>query len=189
VKVTKEPADGVKRENCAIVLVRNRITTIAVRMVKGAASPAPCTIIAKPKKKLIAGAMLARVDATVCARESSFRRRRVSPPVFRLDTVSLADICAPGQLVLQSPPIPKYRRRGRSLHRAIWPPTVGSEILQGSCREIVLSLPHRTLGDISLTRRQLSRERRAYLSCAAWSAAAVVSEVTTGALFHSASSS
>src|ERR1700744_1990271 len=71
VKVTNEPADGVKRENCAIVLVRNRITTIAVRMVKGAASPAPCTIIAKPKKKLIAGAMLARVDATVWPRESS----------------------------------------------------------------------------------------------------------------------
>jgi hypothetical protein len=64
VKVTNDPADEVKRENCAIVLVRKRITIIAVRMVRGAAIPAPCTITAKPKKKLIAGAMLARVDAT-----------------------------------------------------------------------------------------------------------------------------
>src|ERR1700690_2620544 len=92
VKVTKEPADGVKRENCAIVLVRNRITTIAVRMVMGAASPAPCTITAKPKKKLIAGAMLARVDATIWPRESAFRRSLVSPPVCRPDTASLTDI-------------------------------------------------------------------------------------------------
>ena len=68
-----------KRENCAMVLVRKRIAIIAVRMVKGAASPAPCTITAKPKKKLIAGAMLARVDATIWLRESASRRNRVSP--------------------------------------------------------------------------------------------------------------
>src|SRR5580700_6047584 len=42
VKVTNDPADGVKRENCAIVFVRNKITIIAVRMVNGAAIPAPC---------------------------------------------------------------------------------------------------------------------------------------------------
>src|SRR5882757_517970 len=95
VKVTNDPAEGVKRENCAIVLVRNRITTIAVRMVNGAASPAPCTIIAKPKKKLIAGAMLARVDATMWLRESSFRRRRVPPLTWGMDTVSFADINVP----------------------------------------------------------------------------------------------
>src|ERR1700722_13122019 len=62
VNVTKDPVDGVNRENSAIVLVRKRITAIAVRMVRGAASPAPCTITPKPNKKLIAGAILARVD-------------------------------------------------------------------------------------------------------------------------------
>src|SRR6266567_4187372 len=59
VKVTNDPVDGVKRENCAIVLVRNRMTNIAARIVKGAASPAPRTMTEKPKKKLMAGAMLA----------------------------------------------------------------------------------------------------------------------------------
>src|SRR5487761_1185291 len=93
VKVTNEPVDGVKRENCAMVLVRNRIATIAVRMVKGAASPAPCTITAKPKKKLIAGAMLARVEATIWPRESAFRCNLVSLPFCRLDTVLLTDMC------------------------------------------------------------------------------------------------
>jgi hypothetical protein len=34
-------------------------------MLKGDATPAPRTMTAKPKKKLIAGAMLARVDATM----------------------------------------------------------------------------------------------------------------------------
>jgi hypothetical protein len=65
VKVTKDPVDGVNRENCEMVFVRKRMTTIAVKMVKGAASPAPRTITVKPKKKLIAGAMLARVVATI----------------------------------------------------------------------------------------------------------------------------
>ena len=78
VKVTNEPVDGVKRENWAIVLVRNRMTNIAARMVKGAARPAPRTITEKPKKKLIAGAILARVVATIWLSESAFRRRRVS---------------------------------------------------------------------------------------------------------------
>ena len=65
VKVTNDPVDGVNRENCEMVFVRKRMTTIAVKMVKGAASPAPRTITVKPKKKLIAGAMLARVVATI----------------------------------------------------------------------------------------------------------------------------
>src|ERR1700677_404971 len=65
VNVTKDPVEGVKRENSAMVLVRKRITTIAVRTVRGAASPAPCTMTANAKKKLIAGAMLASVDATM----------------------------------------------------------------------------------------------------------------------------
>jgi hypothetical protein len=34
-------------------------------MLRGAAIPTPCTMTAKPKKKLIAGAILARVDATM----------------------------------------------------------------------------------------------------------------------------
>lgn len=65
VKVTNDPEDGVNRENCEMVFVRKRMATIAVKMVKGAASPAPRTITLKPKKKLIAGAMLARVVATI----------------------------------------------------------------------------------------------------------------------------
>jgi hypothetical protein len=65
VNVTNDPADGMNRENCEIVFVRNKITTMAVRMVRGAAIPAPLTITAKPKKKLIAGAILASVDATM----------------------------------------------------------------------------------------------------------------------------
>jgi hypothetical protein len=64
-KVTNDPVEGINRENCAMVFVRKRMTTIAVKMVKGAASPAPRTITVKPKKKLIAGAMLARVAATI----------------------------------------------------------------------------------------------------------------------------
>src|ERR1700679_3201655 len=58
-------------------------------------------------------------------------------------------------------------------------------ILQGDCPLSAASDSRRHFLDATA----LSRERRAYLSCAAWSAAAVVSEVTTGALFHSASSS
>ena len=50
VNVTQEPADGVNRENRATVLVRNKMTTIATSIVKTAATPAPCTITAKPKK-------------------------------------------------------------------------------------------------------------------------------------------
>src|ERR1700733_676730 len=85
VKVTNDPAEGVKRENCAMVFVRNRITSIAVRMLKGAATPAPFTMTAKPKKKLIAGAILARGDATMGLAESAFRRSRVSLPPCWLD--------------------------------------------------------------------------------------------------------
>src|ERR1700722_3490363 len=94
VKVTKDPADGVNRENSAIVLVRKRITTIAVRMVSGAANPAPCTMTAKPKKKLIAGAMLARVDETMWLALSALLRRRFSPALVAIGSVSLAGIAS-----------------------------------------------------------------------------------------------
>jgi hypothetical protein len=99
VKVTNDPVDGVKRENCAIVFVRNRMTNMAARMVKGAASPAPRTMTEKPKKKLMAGAMLARVVATIWLSESTLRRSRTSP-VFGLDVVSLTGMALPGSKVV-----------------------------------------------------------------------------------------
>src|SRR5580698_2216358 len=92
VNVTNDPVDGVRLENSAIVFVRKRITIIAVRMVKGAASPAPCTMTAKPKKKLIAGAMLARVDETMWLAVSASRRRRLSPTIFAAGSVLFANM-------------------------------------------------------------------------------------------------
>src|ERR1700728_1435361 len=92
VKVTNEPGEGAKRENCAMVLVRKRMTTVAVSMVRGAASPAPCTIKAKPKKKLMAGAMLASVDATMWLGKSASRRSRVNGPALAHDSFSLTGI-------------------------------------------------------------------------------------------------
>lgn len=102
VKVTNDPVDGLKRENCAIVFVRNRMTSMAARIVKGAASPAPRTMTEKPKKKLIAGAMLARVVATIWLRESTFRRSRISP-IFGFDVVSLTGMAFPSlEVVIHS---------------------------------------------------------------------------------------
>ena len=94
VKVTNDPVDGVKRENCAIVFVRNRMTSMAARIVKGAASPAPRTMTEKPKKKLMAGAMLARVVATIWLSVSAFRCSLASS-VFGFDVASLTGMAFP----------------------------------------------------------------------------------------------
>jgi len=67
-KVTKEPVLGRYLENSASVLVRKRMTTMASRMVSGAPTPAPETMTPKPKKKLMAGAMFASVEAMICDR-------------------------------------------------------------------------------------------------------------------------
>jgi hypothetical protein len=53
----------------------------------------------KPKKKLMAGAMLARVVATIWLSESTLRRSRTSP-VFGLDVVSLTGMALPGSKVV-----------------------------------------------------------------------------------------
>ena len=71
-KVTNEPVLGRYFENSASVLVRNRITTMATNMVSGAPTPAPLTITPKPKKKLMAGAILASVEAIICDRPRLF---------------------------------------------------------------------------------------------------------------------
>src|SRR6266567_2995767 len=148
VKVTNDPVDGVKRENCAIVLVRNRMTNMAARIVKGAASPAPRTMTEKPKKKLMAGAMLARVVATIWLSESTFRCSRISP-VFGFDVVSLTGMAFLGSnvvihsalrgecsapsssTVLRRIPIPSISISQTS------PCFIYSEIGRASCRERV----------------------------------------------------
>lgn len=63
-KVTHDPADGVTRENSARVLPTNTMPMPAAMMVSGDATPAVVAIRANPKKKLMAGPMLAIVDAT-----------------------------------------------------------------------------------------------------------------------------
>ncbi len=75
-KVTNDPADGIERENWASVFPSRAIATAAAITVSGAAIPAVVTIVAKPKKKLIAGAMLASVAAAMSKLERTPRARR-----------------------------------------------------------------------------------------------------------------
>src|SRR5271165_3114071 len=91
-KVTKDPALGRYLENCANVLVRNRITTMATRMVSGAPTPAPEAMSPNPKKKLIAGAILAKVEAMICERPRLSRCSR-SPERGIVLTVVFLMLC------------------------------------------------------------------------------------------------
>jgi hypothetical protein len=68
---------------------------MAVRIVQTAASPAPCTIPEKPKKKLIAGAMTARVEATIRLNDSALRRSLIFSSAALPGTVSLTGMMCP----------------------------------------------------------------------------------------------
>lgn len=80
--VTNDPEDGCERENWARVFpssaiaIAAAITMAAAITVSGAAMPAAVTIVAKPKKKLIAGAMFASVAAAISKSDRTPRARR-----------------------------------------------------------------------------------------------------------------
>ena len=68
--------DGCERENWARVFPSSAIAMAAAITVSGAAMPAAVTIVAKPKKKLIAGAMFASVAAAISKSDRTPRARR-----------------------------------------------------------------------------------------------------------------
>src|SRR5450759_5663957 len=76
IKVMNEPVDGIERENSASVLPSRAMAIAATMMVSGEAMPAVDTSSAELKKKLIAGAMLAMVDAAISTRPRAPRCRR-----------------------------------------------------------------------------------------------------------------
>src|SRR5580700_8264313 len=98
-KVTNEPVDGRERENWLIVLPSNAIAIVAAITVNGAAIPAVATIVAKEKKKLIAGAMSANVSA---AMSHVFRTPRANRPSS--DTGGPTASLAPAPTVAMSYP-------------------------------------------------------------------------------------
>ena len=96
--VTNDPVDGRERENWLSVLPSNAIATAATITVNGAATPAVETISANPKKKLIAGAMLASVAAAMSKSESTPRASRAGAgrcPAVPGDAIVSADTLPP----------------------------------------------------------------------------------------------
>src|SRR5579859_6102779 len=102
-KVTNDPVEGRERENWLSVLPSRPMATVAARTVSGAAIPDVVASNPKLKKKLIAGAMLASVEAAISklvrtprARRSGASRRSVptGPGVVAL-VLSIDDTKSP----------------------------------------------------------------------------------------------
>jgi hypothetical protein len=111
-KVMNDPVEGIDLENSASVLPSSATAMAATTMVSGEAIPAVVASRAKPKKKLMAGPMLAMVEAVMSARlraprwsRSGCRRSADSPDVVAEDIA----LPPPGRPV-RSPRSPRWWR-------------------------------------------------------------------------------
>src|SRR5438477_4422593 len=76
IKETNEPALGRTRENWLIVFAEAKMAIIASKKAQGARAPRSETVKPRATKMPSAGAILARVDATVSNRFRALRCRR-----------------------------------------------------------------------------------------------------------------